>query len=122
MTVFISQPMTGLGEADIIEQRGEAAEQIKKIYGDKVEICDSYHTDIEREHIASTYLYDSPNRDVYWLGRSIETLCWADLIWFTDGWENSRGCKIENMVASLYGIEKSFPTDGIRIKMSKQND
>ena len=31
MTVFISQPMTGLNETDIIEQRGEAAEQIKKI-------------------------------------------------------------------------------------------
>ena len=57
MTIFISQPMTGRTETDIIEERGRAAEQIKKIYGDNIEICDSYRTDIERDNTEKTRLY-----------------------------------------------------------------
>ena len=116
MTIFISQPMTGRTETDIIEERGRAAEQIKTIYGDRIEICDNYRTDIEREHAEKTFLYRNYNKDVYWLGESIESLSWADLIWFVDGWEKSRGCRIENLIATEFGIEKSFPTDQIRLK------
>ena len=116
MTIFISQPMTGRTETDIIEERGRAAEQIKTIYGDRIEICDNYRTDIERKHAEKTLLYRNYNKDVYWLGESIESLSWADLIWFVDGWEKSRGCRIENLIATEFGIEKSFPTDQIRLK------
>ena len=116
MTIFISQPMTGRTETDIIEERGRAAEQIKTMYGDRIEICDNYRTDIEREHAEKTLLYRNYNKDVYWLGESIESLSWADLIWFVDGWEKSRGCRIENLIATEFGIEKSFPTDQIRLK------
>ena len=116
MTIFISQPMTGRTEADIIEERGRAAKQIKKIYGDNIEICDSYRTDIERDNTEKTRIYHNHNKDVYWLGESINSLSWADLIWFVDGWERSRGCRIENHIATEFGIEKSFPTDQIRLK------
>ena len=122
ITVYISQPMTGRKECDIIEERGRAAEEIMAVYGKNVEICDSYRTDIEREHIESTMLYTNNTPDLHWLGESIKSLSWADVIWFCDGWENSRGCKVENMCATLYDIEKSFPTDKVRLTLCKDKE
>lgn len=122
ITVYISQPMTGRKECDIIEERGRAAEEIMAIYGKDVEICDSYRTDIERENIESTMLYTNNTPDLYWLGESIRSLSWADVIWFCDGWEHSRGCKVENMCATLYDIEKSFPTDKVRLTLCKDKE
>ena len=122
LTVYISQPMTGRDETDIIEERGRAAEEIKAIYGKDVEICDSYRTDIEREHAESTMLYYNNTPDLYWLGESLKSLSWADVIWFCDGWEHSRGCKVENLAASLYGIEKLFPWSPIRLKAQNHDN
>lgn len=122
LTVYISQPMTGRKECDIIEERGRAAEEIMSIYGKDVEICDSYRTDIERENIESTMLYTNNTPDLYWLGESLKSLSWADVIWFCDRWEHSRGCKVENMCATLYDIEKSFPTDKVRLTLCKNKE
>ena len=61
LTVYISQPMTGRDETDIIEERGRAAEEIKAIYGKDVEICDSYRTDIEQDKRNSIILEEIIN-------------------------------------------------------------
>ena len=47
---------------------------------------------------------------VFWLSESLNGMSEADLIWFVDGWQHSKGCTIEHLCASLYGIETEFET------------
>lgn len=42
MKVFISQPMRGLAEREIKLNRARAIENIKRLYGNDVEIIDNY--------------------------------------------------------------------------------
>lgn len=121
-TIYISQPMSGRSEAEIIEERNRAVEEIIKIYGADVEICDNYHTDCERNIVASTTLQYNTNHDLYWLGEALKVLSWADVIWFCADWEFSRGCKIENMAALFYGVERVYPWSAIRAKMKNEGN
>lgn len=45
MQVFISQPMKGLSEKEIKSNREKAIKKIKSLYGDDIEIIDSYIDD-----------------------------------------------------------------------------
>ena len=39
-----------------------------------------------------------------YLGESLKLLAGADWVWFCDGWDEARGCKVENTCAREYGI------------------
>jgi len=39
----------------------------------------------------------------WYLGKSIEMLAEADLVFFGKGWEEARGCRIEREVSEKYG-------------------
>lgn len=39
------------------------------------------------------------------LGKLIELLSTTDAVYFADGWNNARGCRIEHQVAADYGIK-----------------
>ena len=93
--VFISQPMSGLADAKIKEERAKATEIVKDYFKDEeVEIIDSYIED-------ASFDERSP---VYFLGESIKCLSEADFIFFAKGWDHSRGCKIEHAIAENYRI------------------
>lgn len=94
MKVFISQPMRGLIEHKIKLNRLKAIENIKRLYGDDVEIIDNY--------------FDSDEKPLFKLGKSIELLSTADIIYLCKGWNKARGCKIEYMCASDYDIKIIF--------------
>lgn len=94
MKVFISQPMRGLSEREIKLNRAKAIENIKRLYGDDVEIIDNY--------------FDSDEKPLFKLGKSIELLSTADIIYICNGWHKARGCKIEYMCASDYDIKIIF--------------
>ena len=94
MKVFISQPMRGLAECEIKLNRAKAIENIKRLYGDDVEIIDNY--------------FDSDEKPLFKLGKSIELLSKADIIYLCKGWNRARGCKIEYMCASDYDIKIIF--------------
>ena len=94
MKVFISQPMRGLAEREIKLNRAKAIESIKRLYGDDVEIIDNY--------------FDSDEKPLFKLGKSIELLSTADIIYLCKGWNKARGCKIEYMCASDYDIKIIF--------------
>lgn len=94
MKVFISQPMKGLSEKEIKAARRKAIENIKSICGDDVEIIDNYYVGNEKP--------------LFKLGKSIELLSTADIIYICNGWHKARGCKIEYMCASDYGIKIIF--------------
>lgn len=94
MKIFISQPMKDLSEEEIRHNREKAIKKIKSIYGDDAEIIDSF---IEGE-----------GNSLWFLGKSIELLSTADVAYFLKGWNTARGCRIEYMCASNYGIGAYF--------------
>ena len=97
MKVFISQPMKGLSEKEIKSNREMAVEKVKSIYGEDVEIVDSY--------------IDGGGTPLWCLGKSIELLSTADIAYFVKGWNTARGCRIEYMCADNYGIGAYFEED-----------
>ena len=92
--VFISQPMNGKDEQTILEERAEMISRIKERYPD-AEILESYFED---------YKPSTGNVALKYLSKSLELLADADEAWFAPGWQNARGCRIENDCAIAYGI------------------
>lgn len=97
MKIFISQPMKDLSEEEIKADRKRAIEKVKNIYGDDVEIIDSYNNKYQKPLVC--------------LAKSIELLSTADVAYFLKGWNTARGCRIEYMCADNYGIGAYFEED-----------
>lgn len=95
MKLFISQPMKGKTDEEILSERQKAIESVKEKYGDKnIEIIDSFFQSAPADA-----------RPLWFLGKSIELLSTADVAYFCKGWDQTRGCRIENTCAIEYGIE-----------------
>ena len=95
--IFISQPMRGLTDEEILNKRQEIMKNAEKIVKEPVELIDSFMEDYPGEinkHIP-----------VFYLGKSIQFLSQADVAYFGGDWRNARGCMIEHEVAKQYGIE-----------------
>ena len=108
MKVFISQPMNGRDEQTILEERAEMISRIKERYPD-AEILESYFED---------YKPSTGNVALKYLSKSLELLADADEAWFAPGWQNARGCRIENECAIAYGIP--FMNEDTNVDMPKQ--
>ena len=99
--VFISQPMRGKTDEEILAERDEAIEKVKQIYdGEEIEIIDSF-------------LKEAPAdaTPLWYLGDSIVLLSKADVVYFCKGWETACGCVIEYMCAKMYGIDSLMFAD-----------
>lgn len=94
--LFISQPMNGKTEEEILAVREKAIESAKRNLGEDVEVIDSYFEDYNPENGCVPLKY---------LSKSLELLADADVAYFAKGWEDVRGCKIENACAIAYGID-----------------
>lgn len=89
MKIFLSQPMNGLSDDEIIRVRNT----VKKMLTENDELIDSF---FEGAPARATPLW--------YLGESIKLLGSADVVIFAPGWENARGCRIERRCAEEYGI------------------
>lgn len=92
--VFISQPMNGKTNEEIIKEREELTEFAKAKLGSDIEIIDSF-------------LKDAPHdaRPLWFLGKSFELLSTADVAVFAKGYEKTRGCVMEHKACENYGIK-----------------
>ena len=97
--VFISQPMKGLSDEDIIANREYAISNIKDYFGEDIEILESYFAD---------YNPKGGSIPLKYLSKSIELLAEADIAYFCGDWATARGCKIEHQCAVEYGIERIY--------------
>lgn len=95
--LFISQPMRGKTDEEILKERQLAIQKAKEQLGEDVEVIDSFFQDREEPE-------DVKISGVYWLGKSLELLATADVAYFAPGWEKARGCIIENQCAREYDI------------------
>ena len=93
--VFISQPMKGKMEQEILEERANIFQLAKESFPD-AELIDSYLNDYEPS---------TGNVGLKYLAKSLELLADADVAYFAPGWDEARGCRIENECAIKYGIE-----------------
>ena len=94
MKFMIVQPMNGIEESKIWDQR----EEIRKYLESKGhEIIDTFFMEEAPE--------DVKTHGIYYLARAlIKGLCYVDAIVLAPGWKNARGCLIERDVAYNYGL------------------
>lgn len=98
MKIFISQPMKGKTDEEILSERNRAINKIKEtVYEEDVEIVDSFLKDIK--------VPNSVNEPLYYLGNSLILLSTANIAYFIKGWNEARGCKIEHECAVQYGLK-----------------
>lgn len=90
--LFISQPMKGKTDEEILAVREKAIRSAEKCLGEEVQVIDSFFQNTIEA------------KPLWYLGKSLELLATADIAFFAKGWENARGCKIENQCAIEYGI------------------
>ena len=88
--LFISQPMNGKTNEQILEERQKAISS----FDDEVEVIDSFFKDAPHDAIP-----------LWYLGESIKLLGDADVVYFCKDWEKYRGCTIEHECAVRYGKE-----------------
>ncbi len=92
--LFISQPMRGKTDEEILKEREEAIAKAKEVLGEDVEVLDTFFGDFGPDATPLTYL-----------ARSLEYLAKADIAYFAKGWQLARGCRIEYKCAIEYGIK-----------------
>lgn len=92
--LFISQPMRGKSDEEILAERKKAIEIAEKVIGEPVEVIDSF---FEKAPVNA--------KPLWFLGKSLEFLADADVAYFALGWKDARGCIIEHDCAIAYGIK-----------------
>ena len=90
--VMISQPMKGKTKEQIEADRKAVVEAITSAGG---EVIDTIFAPSSEE---------AQNKPVWFLSKAIEAMSTVDIVVFLPGWENARGCVIENTIATQYGI------------------
>lgn len=95
--LFISQPMRGLKDEEILKIREEIRTRAERIIDEEVELINSFIEEYPGEINKSI--------PVWYLGKSIQFLSQADIAYFGGDWRNARGCKIEYEIANKYRIK-----------------
>ena len=91
--LFISQPMKGKTNEVIEVERAKAIEEAKAVLKEDVEVIDSFFKGAPVDA-----------KPLWFLGKSIELLSQADIVYFAKDWNKYRGCKIEHMCAIEYDL------------------
>ena len=86
--------LNGLPENVILSQRAEFIDMVRKMKGRDTVIVNSYQTEEPKDG----------NVPLKYLAKSLELLADADMAFFGDGWNKTRGCMIEHICCVRYGI------------------
>lgn len=98
---MISQPMAGKTDEEIVEARNKAVAKLEEL---GYEVVNTLFTD-EWYSEKSMDERGVVNKPLCFLAKSLENMCLCDAVYFVEGWENARGCRIERAVAEAYGIK-----------------
>lgn len=91
--IFISQPMNGRTDEQVLKDRACLIHWAKKKIGEDAELLETFFDD-----------FGPAAKPLDYLARSIEFLAKADVAVFAPGWQDARGCRIEHQCAADYGI------------------
>lgn len=94
--LFISQPMRGKTDEEILADREKAIADARRHLGDDADplVIASYDRNA-----------NAAEKPLQFLAKAIELLASADVAYFAEGWEDARGCRIEHACAVEYGID-----------------
>lgn len=101
--IFISQPMKNKTREEIILEREKLKNAIKRDIFPRKNI--EFINSILDEN-------DAKNKPLWCLGKSIQLLSEADVVFFAEAYEKARGCIIERICARYYGITTYIVTYG----------
>ena len=90
--LFISQPMKGKTDDEILAEREAAVRAAADQLGEEVEVIDSFFQGADLTH------------PLEYLGESLKLLAKADIAYFAPGWNKARGCLIEHECCEAYGV------------------
>ena len=101
--IFISQPMNGKTTEEIEEERNYTIDTLGSRFARKN----------ERIEIIDSFFKNAPHdaKPLWYLGESIKLMSEADVVFFCNGWQTSRGCQIEHDCALEYGIDTMYEED-----------
>lgn len=97
MKIFISQPMQGKTDAEILAERERAIKAAKAKWGDDVEALESFFRGAPTEA-----------KPLWFLGESLKVMADADAVIVCKGWSKARGCKAEIFAADAYKLPVFF--------------
>lgn len=92
--LFVSLPMAGKTDEKIAAQMEQAKQSAERCMHEPLELLDT--------------LFDLPDGTppLAYLAQSIAAMAEADVVYFCDGWEHAKGCRIEWMCARDYCIDR----------------
>ena len=98
---MLSQPMAGKSDDEIVATRNKA---ISALTEKGFEIVNTLFTDewYGKEQMAERGVVQIP---LCFMAKSLENMSLCHAVYFCEGWELTRGCKIEHDVAVAYGLE-----------------
>ena len=94
LKVFLSQPMMGKTNDEIIEVRNRIFSALPDILGDAVREIPSFLPKMNKNR-----------NDVFMLGKSIELMSDAVIVVFAPDYDKARGCNVEHLVCEMYKIK-----------------
>ena len=88
--------------------KSKNTEQVKQYMAEVVEsikkkLPDSEHIDSVIDDADKALAIKDDDVGVWYLGESLKMMSEADIVFFVEGYENFRGCRIERQVAEAYG-------------------
>jgi hypothetical protein len=98
---MLSQPMAGKTENEIIATREKAINKLKEL---GYEVANTLFSDewYNKEHMEERGVIQIP---LCFLAKSLENMSLCHAVYFCDGWEDARGCKIEHIAAVNYRLD-----------------
>ncbi len=97
MKVFISMAMKNKSTAQVEKEMNKIFQQIKKKLPEAKwlkSVIDGADEDIAIK---------GDGAGLWYLGKSLQILAEADIVFFADGWQDARRCKLEYQAAKAYG-------------------
>ena len=95
--LFISQPMRGKADEEILKEREVAVTAARLALGEDVEVIDCFFRGAPAEA-----------KPLWFLGESLKLMAGADIVCFAPGWKEARGCVMENACAVTYDIPRMY--------------
>lgn len=98
---MISQPMAGKTDAQIVAARNKAVAALEKA---GYTVVNTLFTDewYSREKMEERGVVQVP---LCFLAKSLENMSLCHAAYFAEGWQQTRGCRIEHEAAVAYGLE-----------------
>lgn len=102
--VMIVQPMAGLTEEQIKENRSRAVNELVEM---GYTVVNSLFADewYDSDRMTARGVVQIP---VMFLAKSLEVMSQCHAIYLCHGWDKARGCKLEYRVAQSYGIDMIY--------------